>query len=295
MRNLHLLRSLLVAMFLCAGTGAHAWGTKAHLVIGMLAEERLTPAARAAVTTILAGEDLASASLWMDAMRDSQDKREFWTRYAANWHYVNIAHGSDYSASPKNPRGDAYLALQACVAILLGEPLPAGPVVEGLELYFDDFDARSPEARQFALKFLLHILGDLQQPLHSGFAEDRGGNQVELRWFGEPTNLHSLWDTLLLEQQRRSAEETSRRLSERIGRTPGSDIRAMESADPLIWMQESQRLLERIYARHADSNELGDAYAAEFVPTVEAQLVKGGLRTAYFLNSIFGGWPVAGR
>ena len=66
----------------------------------------------------------------------------------------------------------------------------------------------------------------------------------------------------------------------------------MESADPLVWMKECQRLLDRIYARHSGSTELGDAYTAEFVPTVEAQLVKGGLRTAYFLNSIFGGWAV---
>jgi hypothetical protein len=208
---------------------------------------------------------------------------------------VNIAQRSDYSSSAKNPRGDAYMAMQTFTAILLGEPVPSGPVLEGLKLYFDEFDTRSLEVKQFALKFLLHIVGDLQQPLHSGFAEDRGGNQIELTWFGEAANLHTLWDTLLLEQQKRSAEQIRRRLSERIGRTPASDIRTMESADPLVWMKESQRLLERIYAKHSDNNEFGDAYAAEFVPTAEAQLVKGGLRTAYFLNSIFGGWPVAGN
>jgi hypothetical protein len=66
----------------------------------------------------------------------------------------------------------------------------------------------------------------------------------------------------------------------------------MESAAPQVWIDEAQTLLERIYARHAADPRLGDAYAAEFVPTVEAQLVKGGLRTAYVLNSLFGGWPL---
>jgi hypothetical protein len=295
MRHLHLLPCLFVMIALFTSSEARAWGTKAHRVMGMLAEERLTPGARNAVNEILAGDDLAAATVWADEMRDSPANREFWTAYAANWHYVNIARNRDYASSPKNPRGDAYSAMQTFVAILLDDPLPEGPVLEGLKLYFGEFDAKSLEVKQFALKFLLHILGDLQQPLHSGLAEDRGGNQVDLKWFGEPANLHSLWDTLLLEQQNRSVQQIRRRLSERIGRTPASDIRTMESADPLLWMQESQRLLERIYAKHSGTNEFGNAYAAEFVPTVEAQLVKGGLRTAYFLNSIFGGWPVAGR
>lgn len=295
MRSRFLFFTLLVALALNPAGAAYAWGTKAHLVIGMLATERLTPAARAAVEEILAGDDLASATLWADQMRGSSDNREFWTTYAANWHYVNIPKTGDYSSSEKNPRGDAYTAMQTFVAILQNDSVPAGPVLDGLKSHFDGFDAQAPEVREFALKFLLHIIGDLQQPLHSGFAEDRGGNQIELQWFAEPANLHSLWDTLLVEQQNRSAEELTRRLSERIGRTPASDVRTMESADPLIWMQEDRRLLERIYAKLSDNNEFGDAYAVEFVPSVEAQLVKGGLRTAYFLNSIFGGWSVAAR
>ncbi len=286
------IHKLLFLFALCASTEAYAWGAKAHLVIGKLAEERLTPATRAAVAEILAGDELATATLWADEMRQAQDKPEFWTRYAANWHYVNITQGGDYDSTPKNPRGDAYEALQTFAAILLDEHVPAGPVSEGLEVYFGRLDLRPVEVKRFALKFLLHILGDLQQPLHSGYASDRGGNEIDVSWFGQRTNLHSLWDTLLLDRQQRSADEIARRLNERIGRTPASDVRAMESADPLTWMMESQRTLDRMYATHAGNTDFSDAYAAQFVPTVETQLVKGGLRTAYFLNSIFGGWPV---
>jgi hypothetical protein len=288
MRNRLLPNILFIALALFASSEALGWGAKAHLVIGMLAEERLAPATRAAVEAILAGDDLSSTTLWADQMRDSQTRRQFWNTYAASWHYVNITQGGDYDTTEQNPCGDAWLALQTFAAILLKEPVPAGPVREGLELYFDDFDPQSPQARKFALQFLVHIVGDLQQPLHSGFAEDRGGNRIELTWFGEPANPHSLWDTLLLERQNHSAVQIGRRLSARIARTPASTIRAIESADPLVWMKENRQLLKRLYPKRSDKNNLDEAYADEFVPTVEAQLVKGGLRTAWFLNQIFG-------
>src|SRR5687767_12727097 len=174
MQKSFVLLCLFFWLLLCISPGVYAWGTKAHVVIGMLAEERLTPATRAAVEELLAGDEFASATIWADEMRGAQDKPEFWTRYAANWHYVNIDKGGDYSSSQKNPRGDAYAALQTFAAILLDDPVPPGPVREGLEFYFGSLAAQPAEVKRFALKFALHILGDLQQPLHSGYADDRG-------------------------------------------------------------------------------------------------------------------------
>jgi hypothetical protein len=293
MRNLNVSLLALFLLVAAALSGpAYAWGAKGHRVIAVLAEERLTDATRAAIAAILENEDLASASVWADAMRASRDRPEFWSDYAADWHFVNIAPGEDYASSEKNPRGDAYAALQTFVAILLDEPVPAGPVQEGLERYFGDLDARKPEVRRFALKFLVHILGDLQQPLHSGYASDRGGNAIAVSWFGTATNLHSVWDTRLVEYTDSSEQQLVRRFSNRIRRTPASDVHYMESAAPLVWIDESRAMLERIYAQPAEGTELGRRYTAQFVPTVDTQLVKGGLRTAYVLNSIFGGWPI---
>ncbi len=286
------LPALILLLTFGASAPAYAWGAKGHRVIAALAEARLTPAARAAVEAILDGEDLATAATWADEMRSARDKPRFWSDYAANWHFVNIAPDKDYASSEKNPRGDAYAALQTFVAILLDEPVPAGAVREGLELYFGDLATHRVELRRFALKFLVHVIGDLQQPLHCGYASDRGGNEVDLSWFGERTNLHSVWDTRLVEHTDMSYPQRARRLSGRIGRTPGSDVHYMESAAPLAWIDEARDLLPRIYAAHGASTELGDRYAAQFVPTVDTQLVKGGLRTAYLLNDIFGGWPI---
>jgi hypothetical protein len=271
---------------------ALAWGTQGHRMIGALAEDRLTPAAQAEVRKLLGNEDLAAASTWADEMRGSSDNRAFWSSYASNWHYVNIPAGSTYATSPRNPRGDALLALATFSAILTDEPIPAGVVQDGLRLYFPRFDPHAAEVKRFALRFLLHILGDLQQPLHTGHVDDRGGNAIEFRWQGRNTNLHALWDSALLGYTNIDEAAYVRRLRARLDHIPASDLRNYEAADVSTWLQEASRMLERIYSRLPNESTDAKAYAAEFVPTVELQLLKGGVRTAWFLNNIFGGWPV---
>lgn len=277
---------------LVASQDSLAWGSKGHRITAQVATSRLTPAANAAVTALLEGDDLATASTWADEMRSNRDNPGFWAT-AATWHYVNLAPGTDYANSPKEPRGDAVVALETFTAILLDEPLPQGPVTTALTAYFTGFDPHSTTVKRFALKFALHILGDLQQPLHAGYAEDRGGNAINVVWQGDTTNLHSLWDSKLLDFGGIAEAAYVRRLHNRLDHTPNSDVRNMERGDPREWLNESRRLLERIHAHDDDSTIVETSYAAEFVPTVETQMIKGALRTAYYLNNIFGGWPVA--
>lgn len=293
MKTHFLIRPLVLAtLVMCFSSNCFAWGAKGHRIIGALAQQHLTASAQSAINDILEGDDLATASTWADEMRSSQDNVEFWSKRSAPWHYVNVPQGQDYASSDKNPLGDAFMAIETFSAILLDEDVPAGPVRDGLEFYFGDLKAKDKEVKAFALRFLVHVLGDLQQPLHMGYASDQGGNRVQLSWFGDATNLHTLWDTLLIENAGLSYTEYAQRLSNRISRTPASDVRGLERSDPDVWAKESERMLERIYAEHSASTELGYEYVAKFVPTVESQLVKGGLRTAYFLNSLFGGWNV---
>ncbi|MES2604181.1 MAG: S1/P1 nuclease [Pseudomonadota bacterium] len=292
MRGFTVVGLLMGFSLMMVADAALAWGTKGHRIIGMLAQDRLTATAETQVTALLEGSDLATAATWADEMRSSQDNAAFWSDYAATWHYVNIPAGSDYLSSPKDPHGDALLAIATFSAILLEEPLPPGGVEDGLKLYFGNFDPRAIEVKRFALKFLVHILGDLQQPLHSGYAEDRGGNSVQLEWQGKSTNLHSLWDTRLLQYNDVDEATYARRLRLRIERIPASEVRNYERADVEVWLQESTRNLERMYAQLPGPALSDNDYAARFVPTVELQLVKGGLRTAWFLNGIFGGFPM---
>jgi len=273
---------------------ALAWGARGHRIIGTIAEQHLTAAAQAAAGEILAGDDLATASTWADEMRSATDNPDFWSRYASNWHYVNIEPGLAYSSAAKNPRGDAYSALLVFTAILTDAQVPEGPVKVGLESYLGPLSEHQAEAKTFALKFMLHILGDLQQPLHSGYAADRGGNDIRLKWFGESTNLHSLWDSLLIAQLDLSFSEHAGLLERRIRRMPAAEIRQLEQTDPLLWISEAQQMLPGIYSQHARSTDLGYDYAAAFTPALETQLIRGGLRTANYLNRIFAGLPLTG-
>lgn len=293
--RLILVAPLVVGALALASGPVFAWGSKGHRIIGALAEERLTATARMEITRLLGNDDLAVTAIWADEMRGAQDNTAFWSDYAATWHYVNIPAGGSYATARKEPHGDALLALATFSAILLNEPLPAGGVQDGLKLYFKGNDLHSTEVKRFALKFLVHILGDLQQPLHGGHADDRGGNAIEFTWQGRKTNLHSLWDSGLLDYNKVDEATYARRLRSRLERVPASDLRGYEQADAATWLRESARTLERIYAHMPDGRVNEKDYAAEFVPTVELQLLKGGVRTAWFLNNIFGGWEVGSQ
>ena len=289
-----LLLILLTTLLLHPGH-ALAWGAKGHRIVAALAEQRLTPATQNALAELLQGEDLGAVATWADDMRSSEANAEFWRDWAANWHYVNIPAGQRYEEAPKNPRGDAYQALFTFSSILLKDPIPEGPVRTGLESYFGELQTDSVELQRFALKFLIHIVADLHQPLHNGYLEDRGGNSIDLLWNGETTNLHRLWDSQLLDSRNTNEAGWVRRLGNRISRIPVSDLRGLEQLDMDVWTSEADQLLSRIHDSQSASRNPDDTYTARFLPTVEYQLIRASLRTARFLNSIYGGWDIGSR
>jgi hypothetical protein len=267
---------------------ALAWGNTGHRVIGAIAEEYLTAPALAEIQELLEGESIALASTWADEMRSSPDNRIFWGNdYTANWHYINIPEGVPLADALRSDRGDALAALETFAAILRDETVPAGPVAEGLRYYFGNQDLHSRPVKQFALKFMLHIIGDLQQPLHCGHEADRGGSTVIVSWFGNPTNLHTVWDTSLVEQQGFSYSELADKLDRNIRRMPASDIHQIESAEPRVWISEGINLNREVYDVERWQSAFSYAYAFEFVPVVENRMIIGGLRMAHFLNSLF--------
>lgn len=157
-----------------------AWGETGHRIVGELAERRLGPAARAAVADLLAGEpepSLAGVSIWADRIRD----QEQW-RHTYRWHFLNVPTLACRYVPPRDcPAGNCIVGAIAQQAQVLG-------------------DASRPHAeRAQALKFVVHFVGDVHQPLHAGLARDRGGNDVRLRYRGQDTNLHRVWDSLILD------------------------------------------------------------------------------------------------
>lgn len=150
---------------------AHAWGTEGHQIIAAIAQQNLQPAAAKEVDRLLAfdpGATLISISTWADEHRSPA---------TAAWHYINF------------PKGNCqYLQERDC---------PDGKcVVEAIRkqasiLQFDVND----EKRLTALKYLVHLVGDVHQPLHAGWGEDRGGNSYQLQAFMRGSNLHAWWDS----------------------------------------------------------------------------------------------------
>lgn len=158
----------------CACSTVHAWGAEGHRLIGDLAESQLTPTARAEVIRLLAlepGASLSSIATWADEIR---------SRETASWHYVNPPPGNcSYERARDCEDGQcAVEALTTKVEILKSKA--------------------SDEQRLIALKWVVHLVGDLHQPLHAGFKGDKGGNLYQVQAFGRGTNMHSLWDSGLI-------------------------------------------------------------------------------------------------
>jgi hypothetical protein len=258
-----MIRTLLLAALLATATPALAWSQTGHRVTGAIADAHLGPRARATVNEILGTEGLAEASNWADYMRSAPGP--FWQKESTPWHYVTIPPGKTHAEVGPPPEGDAITALARFSAILKD---PHAPLAE----------------RQKALRFIVHIVGDLSQPLHvgrGGDLADRGGNDIKVTWFGRPTNLHSVWDFDLVENERLSYSEWTAWL--RAAATP-QQMRDWSSPEPAQWLADSARLRETIYPATPD---LGYAYVFEHRDHVRQQLTKGGLRLAAYLNRLF--------
>jgi len=164
---------------------AWAWGRLGHRVISRLAEQRLTPKAKAAAAELLEpGESLADASLWADEHRRQMPK-------TAPWHYVDVP--------LDEPRYDARFS---------GDDPKKGCVVDKITEFRATLKdpSKSKEDTRFALRFLIHCIEDLHQPCHVGDNHDRGGNDTQVRFFDRGTNMHRLWDSDMIEWNTRSED-----------------------------------------------------------------------------------------
>jgi len=172
---------VLVLLLLIAPPSVLAWGANGHRVVGRIAANHLTAEAAAAVTSLIGPEGLGQASTWGDDIRNDPN----WQPPLKNpspWHYISIDDGETLETTARDPNGDVLEAIGRFTAVLR------------------DGQATRP-AKQEALRFLVHFVGDVHQPLHVGRRDDRGGNTVKVTLFGEETNLHSVWDTGLVESE----------------------------------------------------------------------------------------------
>ena len=239
---------------------ALSWGQVGHRVTGAIAEQYLTPQAQLAIKQLLVNEDLAEASTYADEMR--ADPSEFWQKTANPWHYVDVYDGKKYSDVAPPPEGNA---------------------VTALELFTKQLKSKqtSLAKKQLALRFIVHIIGDLHQPFHAGNGLDRGGNDVKLKFFWEDSNLHRVWDSGLIDRQQLSYTEWSNILSRKITEQQAQNWKEL---DPKVWVAESAKLRANLYP---EQDKLSWDYQFQNLPIVKQRLQMAGVRIAAYLNSVF--------
>lgn len=256
----HLIAAALTAATLLP-VPALAWGKTGHRIIATLAVPHLSARAQAGVRGILGSETMAEASTWPDEMRS--DPSLFWQKTAGPWHYVTVPNGKAYAQAGAPPEGDAVTALRR-FATTVRDP------------------RASPADRQLALRFIIHIVGDLHQPLHVGNGSDRGGNDLRVTFDGRSSNLHSVWDSALIDDEQLSFTEMAAWLGARV--TPAESRRLMV-ADPAVWIAESAALRDQIYPAPGETR-LGYRYVFENKARMERRLTAAGFRLAAHLNRL---------
>lgn len=235
------------------------WGKNGHRVTGKIAEKYLTKRAKKKIDKILKGQSLAFVSTFADEIKSDRAYRKY-----SPWHYVNMDLDQTYEESEKNPQGDLVTGIQKCISVLKDENSAA-------------------EDKNFHLKMLVHFIGDLHQPLHIGRKEDKGGNDVQVQWFGKGTNLHSVWDSKMIDDYGMSYSD----LADNAKDLSKKQIELIEQGSIVDWVNEVHEISAEVYKSAKIGENLRYRYNYDHFGTVRNQLQKGGIRLAKVLNDIF--------
>jgi hypothetical protein len=201
--------------------------------------------------------------MWADKVRGKE---------TAAWHYVNIPiNENSYDADRHCPKQQCVIAQIERFRRVLANPA---------EIF---------KKRQKALKYLIHFVADLHQPLHAGDNHDRGGNDVQVEFHGQtinpynhkPWNLHAVWDSGILEAQDRDAQHYAERLNVWLKSQPGDPF---QDGSVVAWAMESHDVAREHAYRLSDKRTLGEDYFQNNLPIVDQQLAKAGVRLAKLLN-----------
>ena len=234
---------------------AQAWGPAGHRLVAEVAETRLTPAARTEINRLLAlepGATLSSIANWADETRSLG---------TAAWHYVNFARGGDcvYEAPRLCIEGRCVVgALESQIAMLASK---AGD-----------------EERLVALKYVVHLVADVHQPLHAGWADDRGGNSFQLQAYERGSNLHAVWDSGLIRNWPGGASDLRRAVDAHAEPPRGG---------PMVWAEESCRIVATD-GFYPAGRTLEPAYDERWNPTLVQRLKAAAVRLSAMLNETLG-------
>lgn len=253
------MKTKVTIIFILLSVQAMAWGPIGHRIVGLIAEKHLSGKARKNIERILKNETLAEVSNFMDFIKSDKTKR-----HMDPWHYMTIPEGKTYAEVGTPEEGDVYATINRLVSELNSKS-------------FTDGD------EAFALKCLVHLIGDVHQPLHVGNGNDRGGNDVELEFFWSSSNLHRVWDSGIIDEQKYSYTEYVAWINH-----PTKDqIIEWQSASVMDWVLESRECHGQVYDL-PDNMKINYRYIYDNQELLNKRLLQAGVRLAGVLNRIYG-------
>ncbi len=256
----------ILILVLCLATimQSFAWGGKGHDITAFIAEQNLSKKAKKQVVELLDGHSLVYYSSWADSSRYTDEYK-----HTTTWHYRNVDEGYTVETMPMEPKGDVVTAVE--------------DIIEKLENRSKE--PMSREEEKVALMFLIHFVGDLHCPMHAGRKSDLGGNRRTIYFFGRKTNLHSIWDSAMIESTHNwSYSEWCSQL-DILSKEQKSKI---TEGEPLDWFEQTYETSLTIYEHSPEEGKFSYDYVNQFAPILESQLLNAGLRLASILNSIYG-------
>lgn len=258
------LKNSLIIVALASFNFGYSWGTTGHRVIAEIAENHLSGKSKRNLKKIIGDQKLAYWANWPDNIKS--DTTGVW-KPTERWHYVNL-----------NPKVNIN---QFADSLKLADSPNIYTQIKILSDQIKDKKTQ-PQDREIALRFLIHLVGDAAQPLHVGRFEDLGGNRIKLNYFGAPTNLHSLWDSKMVDFEKYSYTEYARILDVK----SKEEVKTIQLGTLEDWLYDSQKAANRIYANTKPDANYSFDYNYKFQPLVERQLLYGGLRLAKILNEV---------
>lgn len=274
------MKSIIVLGAMLLSSASFAWGPTGHRIVGEIAQNHLKLLTKRRVKKLLDGESLARVSNWPDKIKSDPDN----FGHTFNWHYTDWPDtNTSYNRTDNN--GLLVASIENNLNILKNKKA-------------------AKKDRAFALKFLVHLVGDIHQPLHVGNGLDRGGNRCRVIYQGEETNLHKLWDEKIIEFTRLSFTEYSKFIDIK----KRSENRELDGGSPLSWAKESADLRPSLYPdevnqvvaknsvtlRNYCNKELnlpadqlpkvGYGYGYKLIPLMEKRMLQAGLRLAKLIN-----------
>ncbi|MEO5984078.1 MAG: S1/P1 nuclease [Ferruginibacter sp.] len=259
----HIFKTTVFILFMYMPLQSLAWGVLGHRIVGAIADNYLSGDARREIKLLLGNESVAMSSNWMDFIKSDSNYK-----YLSKWHYLNVRPAvtkEDFMSLLKSDTTtNAYTKILLASKEIKNKALPLA-------------------TRAMYLRILIHLVGDIHQPMHIGRLEDEGGNKIKLLWFNDNVNLHQVWDERLINFQQLSYTEYARA----INYTTKAQREAWQKEPLGQWFWDSYQHAEKIYSEVKADDKLGYNYNFKYIAIVNSQLLKGGVHLAGLLNEIF--------